>query len=88
MPKLLFPVLGKPMIYWALDLLKAVGVGEVVLAVNYLANLLRDEVGSNYHGISIEYSLETEPLGTGGPIKLASQETTLDDTFIAMNDFD
>lgn len=85
MPKLLFPVLGKPMIYWTLDLLKAVGVDEVVLAVNYLANLLSDEIGSHYDRISIKYSHETEPLGTGGPIKLASQETSLDETFIAMN---
>ncbi len=85
LPKLLFPVLGKPMIYWTLDLLKGVGVEKVVLAVNYLADLLRSEIGSNYKGIDIDYSLEKSPLGTGGPIKLASEATRLDETFIAMN---
>lgn len=85
LPKLLFPVLGKPMIYWTLDLLKGIGVEEAVLGVNYLADLLRNDVGSKYNEIEIKYSLENVPLGTGGPIKLASQTTSFDQTFLAMN---
>jgi NDP-sugar pyrophosphorylase family protein len=85
LPKLLFPVLGKPMIYWTLDLLRGVGVEEVVLGVNYLADLLRTELGSNYKGIDIKYSLENAPLGTGGPIKLAAENTHFDETFFALN---
>jgi mannose-1-phosphate guanylyltransferase len=85
MPKLLFPVLGKPMIYWQLDLLRDFGVDEVVLAVNYLADLLRKSVGERYRGMVLRYSNETTPLGTAGPIKLASQALRFDDTFIAMN---
>jgi len=84
-PKLLFPVLGKPMIYWTLDLLKSHGVDEVVLAVNYLADALQARVGEGYRGMRIRYSLEDQPLGTAGPIKLASHMIRLNDTFIAMN---
>ncbi len=73
------------MIYWTLDILKGIGVEKVVLAVNYLADLLRSEVGPNYKGVNIEYSLEESPLGTAGPIKLASEATHFDETFIAMN---
>ncbi len=85
LPKLLFPVFGKPMIYWSLDLLKSVGTEEVILGVNYLAETLQRQIGSEYRGMNIKYSLETEPLGTAGPIKLASTNTTIDETFIAMN---
>jgi len=85
LPKLLFPVLGKPMIHWTLDLLKDYGIDEVVLAVNYLADTLRAKLGDEYRGIRIHYSLENIPLGTGGPLKLASQKIRLKDTFIAMN---
>jgi mannose-1-phosphate guanylyltransferase len=85
LPKLLFPVLGKPMIYWTLDVLKSHGIDEVVLAVNYLANTLRARVGEEYRGIRIHYSLEDRPLGTGGPLRLASQKIRLRDTFIATN---
>jgi len=84
-PKLLFPVLGKPMVHWTLDLLRECGVDEAVLAVNYLADSLRASVGDEYRGIRIRYSLEDKPLGTAGPIKLASRSLRLRDTFIAMN---
>ena len=85
LPKLLFPVLGKPMIYKTLELLQSIGVDEVTLAVNYMAEKLRAEVGSIYNGMIVNYSLETETLGTAGPIKLASTTTHLDQTFLAMN---
>jgi len=84
-PKLLFPVAGKPMIYWTLDLLRKFQVEEVVLAVNYLAEHLRSVIGDEYRGMRIKYSLESSPLGTAGPIKLASKITRLTKTFIAMN---
>ena len=84
-PKLLFPVLGKPMVHWILDLLRECGVDEAVLAVNYLADSLRASVGYVYKGIRIKYSLEDKPLGTAGPMKLASISVRLRDTFVAMN---
>jgi mannose-1-phosphate guanylyltransferase len=84
-PKLLFPVLGKSMVYWTLDLLRECGVDEAVLGVNYLADSLRARVGKDYKGMRIKYSLEDKPLGTAGPIKLASNSVRLRDTFVAMN---
>jgi len=84
-PKLLFPVVGKPMIYWTLDLLREFGVREVVLCVNYMADTLRRTVGDRYKGVSVRYSLEDVPLGTAGPIRLASGSISLKGTFIAMN---
>ncbi len=85
LPKLLFPVLGKPMIYWTLEMLNQFGVDEVVLGVNYLANSLQAAIGNRYKGMRILYSLEKTPLGTAGPIKLASKAVKLKETFIAMN---
>jgi len=85
LPKLLFPVAGKPMIYWTLDLLRRHGVDQVVLAVNYLADTLRAVVGERYKTVKIRYSLEDKPLGTGGPVKLAARTLKPLDTFIVMN---
>jgi mannose-1-phosphate guanylyltransferase len=84
-PKLLFPVLGQPMIYWTLDLLRESGVNEGVLGVNYLADSLRARVGNTYKGVRIRYSSEETPLGTAGHIKLATREVRLNETFIVMN---
>jgi NDP-sugar pyrophosphorylase family protein len=85
LPKLLFPVLGKPMIYWTLDLLRNSGVDEVILGVNYLADLLRAVVGDKYENMAVKYSHEDSPLGTAGPIKLASGMVPMSETFVAMN---
>lgn len=85
LPKLLFPVLGKPMIYRMLDLLEEIGVKEAVLAVNYLADLLRGEIGSSYKEIKIKYSLENNPLGTGGALRLTLEDTRFEDTFVVVN---
>jgi mannose-1-phosphate guanylyltransferase len=85
LPKLLFPVVGKPMIYWTFDLLQSIRITEVVLGVNYMAETLRARVGSTYRGMTIKYSLETKELGTAGPMKLASTNANLNETFIAMN---
>lgn len=72
-PKPLVDFANKPFILHQIEALKATGVTEVVLAINYQAevmlNFLRnieDEVG-----VKISCSQETEPLGTGGPLALA-----------------
>lgn len=84
-PKLLFPVVGKPMIYWIFDLLKSFGVDEAVLGVNYLANVLQKTVGSSYKNIRVTYSSEDEPLGTAGALRLAAKTIGLNKTFLALN---
>jgi len=73
------------MIYWTFDLLKKFGVDEVVLCVNYLANLLQEKIGESYRSMKIIYSLENEPLGTAGPLRLAAERVKLNQTFLAMN---
>ncbi len=73
------------MIYWTFDLLKKFGVDEVVLCVNYLADLLQEKIGSSYRSMKIIYSSENEPLGTAGPLRLAAETVRLNQTFLAMN---
>jgi D-glycero-alpha-D-manno-heptose 1-phosphate guanylyltransferase len=43
----------------------------VTLAVGYKYQTIVDFIGKNYLGIEVSYSIETEPLGTGGAIKQA-----------------
>lgn len=84
-PKLLFPLLGKPLLKKNLEMLAKIGVTEVVLALNYLSEVLMEEMGSRYAGITLQYSHEQKPLGTGGPIKNASKFFEGEDMFLAMN---
>jgi NDP-sugar pyrophosphorylase family protein len=81
----LFPLLGKPLLKKNLEMLAKIGVTEVVLALNYLSEVLMEEMGSRYAGITLQYSHEQKPLGTGGPIKNASNFLEGEDMFLAMN---
>lgn len=76
-PKLMFPIANRPLLDWVLESLSKRGVTRVVLAVNYMADMLQQNFGKSKHGIEIVYSCEKKPLGTGGPIKMA--EKLLDD---------
>ncbi|XP_031486812.1 mannose-1-phosphate guanylyltransferase 1 [Nymphaea colorata] len=72
-PKPLVDFANKPMILHQIEALKAVGVTEVVLAINYqpevMLNFLKEF--ESKIGIKITCSRETEPLGTAGPLALA-----------------
>jgi NDP-sugar pyrophosphorylase family protein len=84
LPKLLFPVGGRPVLEQTIDHLSSFGVDEVILAVKYLADELREHFGEEYHGVKIQYSLEPKPLGTGGPIAFARKYYGKE-TLLAMN---
>lgn len=82
-PKPLVPVGDMPILEIVLRQLKANGVDRVILAVNHLAPLIKAFFGDGERlGLSIEYSLEDQVLGTAGPLHLLNG---LDDEFIVMN---
>ena len=84
-PKLLFPIVGVPLIDVMLDWMKPAGVTEVVLAVNHLADRMRKEIGEKRRGVDVLYSIEPEPLGTGGPLRLAKNLLGSDEPFLVIN---
>ncbi len=83
-PKLLFPVLGVPLVDRMIGWMKHAGIDEVILAVNHLSERLRLEVGEVRLGARVRLSVEREPLGTGGPIRLAGRLFGSDD-FVVVN---
>jgi mannose-1-phosphate guanylyltransferase / phosphomannomutase len=91
-PKPMVPLVNKPVMGHALDLLKAHGIDEVVVTVQYMAERIQEhfEDGSSL-GMEIDYALEEVPLGTAGSVK--NTQALLDETFVvvsgdALTDFD
>ncbi len=84
-PKPLFPILNKPLLETQITNLAKAGVSEVILAINYMAEVVQAIIGDgSRYGIKISYSEEIEPLGTGGAVKNA--EKFIDgDTFFQLN---
>jgi D-glycero-alpha-D-manno-heptose 1-phosphate guanylyltransferase len=71
MPKPMAPVNGKPFLHYIFAYLAKQGVSEAILAVGYKHELIKGFLGTEYFGIKVRYSVEEEPLGTGGGIKKA-----------------
>jgi D-glycero-alpha-D-manno-heptose 1-phosphate guanylyltransferase len=70
-PKPMAPVADKPFLEWQLQYLSAQGITRVVLAVSHKRDVIQDHFGSAFKNLDIQYSVEEQPLGTGGGIKQA-----------------
>ncbi len=83
LPKPLMPVGEFPILEVVVRQLVQHGFGRITLAVNHQAELIRAFFadGSKW-GVEIDYSLESEPLGTIGPLRLIKD---LPDHFLIMN---
>ena len=71
--KVLAAVDGRPFISYLFDQLCVSGIRQVTLATGYLGSHVRSTVGVAYKNLRIQYSMENEPLGTGGAVGKASE---------------
>ncbi len=68
-PKHLINVGGKPILEHCLDAVKACGINEVIIVVNYMAEAIRRYFGSGEgFGLKIEYVRQPVVLGTGNAV--------------------
>lgn len=73
LPKPLAPLGGRPFLARQLEWLGERGVRRAVLCAGYGAEQLRAALGDAVAGVTLEYSVEDEPLGTGGALRLAAR---------------
>ncbi|MEM1942737.1 MAG: nucleotidyltransferase family protein [Candidatus Caldarchaeum sp.] len=85
-PKPLLEVSGKPILVWQIEWLKKLGVREFIVCAGYLREKIIEALGSGGRlGVKIGYSVEDEPLGTGGALKNAEHLLKHDSQFIVVN---
>lgn len=85
-PKPMAPIRGVPFLSYILDQLNRYGFKKVVLAVGFLHEKIIEYYGYQYKDILLDYSIEDEPLGTGGCVKNALKKTSDDYVFIINGD--
>jgi D-glycero-alpha-D-manno-heptose 1-phosphate guanylyltransferase len=83
LPKPMAPVNGKPFLHYIFRYLGKQGIGKAILSVGYKYEAIHDFFGEAYEGIQIQYSVESEPMGTGGGIKKAFE--LVSDTAFVLN---
>ena len=74
-PKPLLPIRGKPILQYAIDNLKKHGITDIILGISFFADKIQDYFGDGRQlGVNLSYSVESEPLGTGGAVKFAAEQ--------------
>jgi D-glycero-alpha-D-manno-heptose 1-phosphate guanylyltransferase len=86
LPKPLMQVGGRPFIEHVLDYFIGAGCDHFVIAASYKWELLREHLGSSYKGLTLGWSIETKPLGTGGAIRQAFKLFDLPAAFVSNAD--
>jgi NDP-sugar pyrophosphorylase family protein len=82
-PKPMVPVAGVPYLEHQLRLLAKQGLRDIILLTAYLGEQIEEYFGDGSGlGLSIRYSREPEPLGTGGALRLAAP--LLEDPFLVI----
>lgn len=76
-PKCMVPINGKPMLDYHLQWLKKYNISNIILSCGYKWEKIKE-----HYGNSLTYSVENEPLGTGGGIKLAMEHVEGDQFFV------
>ncbi len=70
-PKSMALINNRPFLEYLFDYLIAQGIEKVVLSVGYKHEIISSYFKDRYKSLAIQYSIENEPLGTGGGIRLA-----------------
>ncbi len=82
-PKSMVPLLEKPILEHQLVWLRENGVTDVVVACGYLHEVIEDYFGTGAKwDLRLQYSIEDEPLGRGGALKLGYQKVPNDEAFV------
>ncbi len=86
LPKPLAKVCGRPFLEYVLDHIRSQGVKKAILSTGYMHKAIEGHFGRGYRGISIEYAVEDEPLGTGGALRNALRHADEENVFALNGD--
>jgi NDP-sugar pyrophosphorylase family protein len=81
LPKPMIPINGRPYLERVIESFARCGLRDIVFLTGYRAEVIEEHFGDGERfGVHIQYSRETEPLGTGGAIREA--RALLGDRFV------
>jgi len=76
-------VRGRPFLEHLMDYWIGQGIRTFILSVGYRHDVITEYFGQQYRGVPLVYSIEQEPLGTGGGVLQAAR--ALSDPFVLLN---
>ena len=83
-PKPMMRLMDKPVMQYALELLRGHGITEIAATLGYQPDAITDAFDDGAdHGVSLKYYIEKTPLGTAGGVRQAAD--FLDDAFVVLS---
>ena len=86
LPKCMAPVAGKPFLHWVIAHLTAQKITSFVFSLGYMHEIIEEYIQLNHPQLKVKFSVENEPLGTGGAIKLALNKCEEENILIVNGD--
>lgn len=86
LPKAMAPVAGRPFLEILLRALAAKNFSKVVLSLGFMAEKIAHHFGDHFAGMTLAYTVEEQPLGTGGAARLAMTQCVQDCVFVFNGD--
>jgi len=85
-PKPMIEVLDRPIIEWQIRWLKNNGIDDIIICVGYMKEHIINYIGSGSKlSVKVGYTVEDEPLGTGGALKNAEALLSSEESFFMLN---
>lgn len=76
LPKCMAPVAGRPFIDYVIQDLVKSNIEKIIFALGYKYEIVLEHLDKMWPDLSYDYSVEGQPLGTGGAILLACKKIT------------
>lgn len=86
LPKCMAPVAGKPFLAWVIDYFHQQGIERFIFSLGYMHEAIEAFLQEQYPQLDIACTIEEEPLGTGGAIKLACSKALQQDVLVLNGD--
>lgn len=84
LPKCMAPVASRPFLYHVVTFLQSQGVEKFIFSLGYKHEVIERWLADDFPCLCYQSVIETEPLGTGGAIRLACQHAT-EENVVVMN---
>jgi D-glycero-alpha-D-manno-heptose 1-phosphate guanylyltransferase len=86
LPKSMAPVAARPFLFYVINYLRMQGIGRFIFSLGYKHELIEAYLDQEFSTLDYSCSIEKEPLGTGGAIRLACLSSTQENIVIANGD--
>lgn len=86
LPKCMAPVAGRPFLFYVINYLRSQGIEKFIFSLGYKHEIIEEYLKDQFSTLQYDYSIEEEPLGTGGAIQLACRMAAEKNVLIANGD--